>query len=169
MSVPTEERPLQASALGMPAPVRAEVDREEAATRSRRRRHREMLLIALAATFLPFVLDVLPNQRVAFRGLRQFPLPETCMARSVFGVSCPGCGLTRSFIYLARGDWQHALALHRLGWLLAAAVLLQFPYRLYALRRGNLSVGQYAAARWFGYTLLALLVGNWLWDLVRFR
>jgi hypothetical protein len=63
---------------------------------------------------------------------------------------------------LAHGDWSAAWAHHRLGWLLALAVLLQIPYRTVALRRPD--------RRWmgawfpslFGYFLVAALVGNWV-------
>ena len=59
--------------------------------------------------------------------------PCACPARR-FGVSCPGCGLRRSFIYLAHGDWDASWQSHRLGWLLAAMVALQIPYRIHGLR-----------------------------------
>jgi hypothetical protein len=136
--------------------------REERLPPARRRRHLEMLLAATGVVVLAFVLDVRPDQRVALHWLPDYPLPETCLARSIFGIPCPGCGLTRSFIYLARGDWQQAQALHHLGWLMALAVLLQFPYRLHCLLRGDCSPAMLTASRWFGAVLIVLLVGNWL-------
>jgi hypothetical protein len=125
-----------------------------------------MLLLAVGVVVLSFALEVRPDQRVALHRLSEYPMPETCRSRALFGVKCPGCGLTRSFIYLAQGDWNASLAVHRLGWLLALAVLLQFPYRLWALRAGDPSAARLNACRWFGYFLIAALVGNWLWDLL---
>jgi hypothetical protein len=125
-----------------------------------------MLVITIAVVVLSFALEVRPDQRVALREFSDYPVPETCRSRALFGVKCPGCGLTRSFIYLARGDWQSSFAVHRLGWLMALAVLLQFPYRLWALRSGEPTAGRLNACRWFGYFLIAALVGNWLVDLL---
>ncbi|MBN1911354.1 MAG: DUF2752 domain-containing protein [Pirellulales bacterium] len=80
----------------------------------------------------------------------------------MFGVSCPGCGLTRSLIHLAHGRWRESFETHRLGWFLALAVLLQFPYRLLGLRHPNhMPLGRYVPV-WFGHTLILLLIVNWI-------
>jgi hypothetical protein len=57
--------------------------------------------------------------------LRSFPLPQgsaftICFVRRFTGLSCPGCGLTRAFASLARGDWAEAFRLHPLSFLIAA-------------------------------------------------
>jgi len=39
------------------------------------------------------------------------------MFRNVTGRPCPGCGLTRSWVALARGDIAASFRFHRLGWL----------------------------------------------------
>jgi hypothetical protein len=84
------------------------------------------------------------------------------MSQELFGVRCPGCGLTRSFVCLAHGDWAAAWAYHRLGWLLAAAVLIQWPYRLVSLRRPDQRPLGTWLPKMFGYLLIAALFGNWL-------
>jgi Protein of unknown function (DUF2752) len=129
-------------------------------------RHREMLIVTTLILLGAFGLKVRADQRVAPRGFPGLPLPETCHTRAWFGVKCPGCGLTRSFIYLAEGDWKTSLATHRIGWLMALAVLLQFPYRLLCLRWDGPRGLTLQAARWFGCFLIVALVGNWLYDLV---
>ena len=53
-----------------------------------------------------------------FVGIVAFRLPF-CPLASVFGVPCPGCGLTRATLALAHGDLKHALALHPLVFVLA--------------------------------------------------
>jgi hypothetical protein len=131
------------------------------------RRHYEMLLISLAVVVLALAFQVRPDERVVVSGWADYPLPPTCMSREWFGVKCPGCGLTRSFVYLAQGDWTAAWQAHRLGWLMAAAVLLQFPYRIIALCRGGRSPLGHWLPKLFGYALIALLVGNWLLELLR--
>jgi hypothetical protein len=130
------------------------------------RRHREMLGVAVLVVILAFVFQVRPDDRVVVTGLPDYPLPPTCMSREWFGVKCPGCGLTRSFVHLAHGDWAAASRSHRLGWLLAAAVLLQFPYRIIALRRGSESALGTWVPRWFGYLLIAALLVNWTLEIL---
>ena len=58
-----------------------------------------------------------------------------CPLLKVFGIPCPGCGLTRSIIFLFQGDWQRSIALHAfapvfvtaIGLITIAAVLPQVP------------------------------------------
>jgi hypothetical protein len=130
------------------------------------RRHREMLGIAALVVVFASVFQVRPDERVILTGLPDYPLPPTCMSRELFGLPCPGCGLTRSFVHLAHGDWSAAWRSHRLGWLLATAVLLQFPYRLLALGRGGRSPLSTWVPRWFGYLLITSLLVNWTLEIL---
>jgi len=41
--------------------------------------------------------------------------PVICSFRAMTGLPCPGCGLTRSFCEIARGNITAALAMHPLG------------------------------------------------------
>jgi hypothetical protein len=118
---------------------------------------------------LAFALVEVPGGRVAVRGLTPYPLPPSCVSRSLLGVRCPGCGLTRSFIHLAEGDWRGSWRCHRLGGLLAAALIFQIPYRLMALRR---PASPPIPPRWqagLGIALIVLLIANWLADVVTGR
>ena len=125
-----------------------------------RARHKEMLVVSLVAITLSFLLVIRADGRVAFRGVERYAVPETCLAHSLFGIDCPACGLTRSFIMLSRGDVAASLAFHRLGWMMALAVLLQVPYRSACLLSGrSLPRGP---ASVFGYVLIAALLLNWL-------
>jgi Protein of unknown function (DUF2752) len=144
---------------------------DEVSARARRRagHHRWMLAIACAIWLLAVMLHELPDGRVGFRGLPQLPLPQICASRALFGLRCPGCGLTRSIIHLAEGDWRASWHDHRLGGLLAIMIALQIPYRLYALRRPEQAL---LAVRWqvvMAYVLVALLLGNWLFDVAAGR
>jgi hypothetical protein len=128
-------------------------------------RHREMIGVATLALILAFSLEVRPDERVAIRGLSDYPLPHTCASRAWFRLDCPGCGLTRSMIHLAHGHWTAATRVHRLGPLLATALLLQFPYRLYCLRRRELEPFGRLFPYLFGNVLIIALIGNWLYGL----
>lgn len=46
-----------------------------------------------------------------------------CLSRRLFHLPCPGCGLTRAFLLLAKGEWKGAGTMHPLAPLLAAEIL----------------------------------------------
>lgn len=55
------------------------------------------------------------------RGLgthQQLGLPP-CSMRMLFGIRCPGCGMTTSWAYFARGQWHQSFATNPGGFLLA--------------------------------------------------
>jgi hypothetical protein len=47
-----------------------------------------------------------------------------CPLRLFTGIPCPGCGMTRAFAHLAKGEWSAALHDHPLAPLLAAELTL---------------------------------------------
>ncbi len=63
------------------------------------------------------------------------PLPGLCTAQRIFGIDCPGCGLTRSFISLAHGDLARACHFNAVGVLFFLFVAAQIPYQLWQLWR----------------------------------
>ena len=131
--------------------------------------HRQMLAIAAAVCVLAFAHKELPDGRIAARALPQIPLPQTCASRAWLGLKCPGCGLTRSVIHLAEGNWRGSWEAHRLGALMALWIVSQIPYRLLALRRPEhpLIPPRWQAA--FGSALIALFIANWLVELAAGR
>jgi len=50
--------------------------------------------------------------------------PVICPFRALTGLPCPGCGLTRSWVYAAHGWWQESFASNAFGMLLVVAVLV---------------------------------------------
>ena len=127
-----------------------------------RARHREMLWLSLVAVVGALLLRTGADGHVAPLGITQLTLPETCGSRQWFGVECPGCGLTRSFIALAQGDLIGSVAYNRVGWIVALAVLVQFPYRWWALRELRTRTVERIWMKWFGWALIAALIGNWV-------
>ncbi len=130
--------------------------------KNRRNRHWEMLIISVVAIALSWLLEVGEERRVFLRGFPDWPVPETCFSRDFFGVDCPGCGLTRSYIYLIHGHWNAAWTMHRIGWLLFIATLLQVPYRIVALYDTGRELIPIRVSQWIGVLLIALLIINWL-------
>ncbi|MDB5347954.1 MAG: hypothetical protein JWP89_6331 [Schlesneria sp.] len=128
--------------------------------------HRQVLTTSIVIIVLAMVLQVRSDQRVFVSGVAAVPVPETCGMQIMFGRPCPGCGLTRSFIHLAHGDWRSSLAIHRIGWLIALLVVCQIPYRLLALWRPELTV----APLWvwiIGAIVVIALSVNWIYNLVQ--
>ena len=72
---------------------------------------------AIAAGGAPIVIA-----GVVGRGGLPLPLPP-CLFQRVVGFPFPSCGLTRSFLALARGDWATALTYHLFGPVLVAALV----------------------------------------------
>ena len=53
----------------------------------------------------------------------------TCIIKFIFGIPCPGCGLTRAWISVFRLDFSSAFEFHPLFW----AVPIVFYYIIYDL------------------------------------
>lgn len=135
---------------------------DDVATDDGRSHHRTMLWASVAMLLLALVLHETDEGRVAVRGLPSLPLPHTCMSRQLFGVECPGCGLTRSVIHLAEGDLKSSWQRHRLGWLLGFAIAVQIPYRLAGIYLHTPSPLGRLTPRIFSAALILALMVNWL-------
>lgn len=71
---------------------------------------REFLLPAVAGVLLLAAhLSPLP-QHGAIGGL-----PAICPLKTLTALPCPGCGMTRSLVFAAHGDWTQAFQFHPLG------------------------------------------------------
>lgn len=158
----TEDQPLEIAEWE--EEERDSVDDQEWNRHRQKKRHWTMLWIAIAVVVFAFALQVKGETQVAFHGFTDYPLPELCGSRSLFHVDCPGCGLTRSILSLAHGDWERSLAFHRIGWVMALVIVLQIPYRIYRLHELKSRVPEVRWPQWFGHCLVALLMINWLYN-----
>lgn len=134
---------------------------DERSYHQQRDRHWTMLWISTFVVAASFLLRSEGAEKVALHW-PHFQLPEMCASRSVFGVECPGCGLTRSFIALASGDLSSSFHFHRLGWLLAISVVAQFPYRAYSLSQLHRRIYTNRWSSWFAWFLITALILNWV-------
>jgi len=90
------------------------------------------------------------------------PATAVCLSRRLLHLPCPGCGLTRAFAHLAKGEWAAAFTLHPfapllaleavLGWLAAGAALaagrpLRLPVPIDLLTLGHAAM---LCALWLG-------------------
>jgi hypothetical protein len=129
--------------------------------RHMRERHWTMLFVALFIVIASCFFRTHENNavRLPWSGIA---LPPVCGSRLIFGIDCPGCGLTRSFVALGAGDLSASLRYHRVGWLMALAVVAQIPYRIYGLLEMRSRTIKRMWPVWFGYFLVAALILNWL-------
>jgi hypothetical protein len=96
--------------------------------------HWDRLILLLAGGILVASLVLSTDgQQVFFFGKA---LPGSCAFDSFFGLGCPGCGLTRSFVHTAHLNLVDAFRVNPLGPIGFLAVAVQVPWRLRKLRGG---------------------------------
>ena len=66
-----------------------------------------------------------------------YKTPTLCLHRLIYNEPCAGCGMTRSFVNFAHGNFEAAYSYHKLGIPLFLIVILQIPIRAYLLRTGS--------------------------------
>lgn len=91
-----------------------------------------LLLICGTVVLLAAILTPTP-EFVEFFGTR---IPESCGYKRVLGMNCPGCGLTRSFTYMAHFSPLDAFRMNWIGPPFFLLVASQIPYRALRLLRG---------------------------------
>ncbi|MGB6065056.1 MAG: DUF2752 domain-containing protein [Desulfomonilaceae bacterium] len=97
--------------------------------------HLWILALALIALVGSCLLNPLGNSGLCLTvplSDTRLPLPNLCWSRSLLGISCPGCGLTRSFAAMARGEICTSWRLNHCGPMLFVLCCLQVPYRVLA-------------------------------------
>ena len=126
-----------------------------------RRANIAFLILYAALVTLPLLFSTNPGgQSISLAGYR---MPPGCFSREIFGVSCPGCGLGRSFVATAHGHFAEAMARHRLGIFLYALFASQALLRIWCLWRAprRLPRPVILAHHWAALTMIVLLIGNW--------
>ena len=79
-----------------------------------------------------------------------------CPLRSLTGVPCPGCFLTRATSASLHGDWSEALSQHAFGPLVATALVV---WSIQALRQRRLA--PQGLKRWHAGVLGSTLLAYW--------
>lgn len=87
------------------------------------------------------------------------PLTLGCGMKTLFGIPCPGCGMTRSVVFTLHGHLASALAVNPVGPVFLAGVL----FLVAALVAGR----WWRAIGYYGLGTAALLVVNWVAVLAR--
>ena len=125
--------------------------------------HAVLLALSSGVLLMALLLSIRSQTQVVVPGVN-VPLPELCMSRRMFGLSCPGCGLTRSFISLVRGDVASAWSYNPAGLLLFAVISFQIPLRawqLWRIRQGLPEVVMNGTAQVALGAVAVLMLGQW--------
>lgn len=103
--------------------------------------HRSVLLLT-TGILLAAVLMSPASEAVRLFG---YEVPVLCGWRRLTGEACPGCGMTRSFTFMAHGLFLEAFRVHPAGPLAFLLVATQPPWRVFQLwrlrRREGVTIG----------------------------
>jgi Protein of unknown function (DUF2752) len=119
--------------------------------------HWALLSLCGGVLLVASLLSVRGSAQVLLPGLG-VPLPELCMSRRIFGIDCPGCGMTRCFISLAHGDLRSAWTYNPAGLWLFAIMAFQIPFRAVQLWRIQHSLPEITLSRTAQVVLVAFAV-----------
>ena len=154
--------PIEAVVIEPPNPAAVSV----AYTRNETILH--VLFLSMASLILLMsVLMRSEGQTAVFLPGTNSPMPETCTSRRLIGIDCPGCGMTRAFISISRGQFSRAWQFNPASFVVYAFVALQIPWhglQIYRLRKKQRPIQW----NWIYLTPIAVvvvLVLNWLWKL----
>jgi hypothetical protein len=95
----------------------------------------DRLWLAIAVVVLAVAAAMSPSPSVLT--LFGHEVPTLCLFRLLTDVPCPGCGLTRSFVFLAHGMPIEAFRMNVLGPPLFVALAAQIPFRTWRIVRSS--------------------------------
>jgi len=122
-----------------------------------RERIKRFFIAVGAAPFLLIVLAFVPAPDAGAATIAG--IPTLCLFRRYTGIPCPGCGITRSLVCCAHGNFADAIHFHLLGPLVFAGLIGASLYRIPALRRISLPQSLVTIS---GYIGLVLIFGVWI-------
>ena len=92
-----------------------------------------------------------------------------CLLQDVFGIPCPGCGLTRAFLFLGHGDFRSALALNVNSLLVFSVVVLLWLHSAFnVLTHDEINLQLRKQERFILIVLtVAAMASGWIYNLQR--
>jgi hypothetical protein len=124
----------------------------------------ERVLVILGTVGIPVILGIallLTPDPKGFGTHQQLGMPP-CTFRSLTGLNCPHCGITTSFCWFARGQWCQSIQTSPAGFILAAGLVLAWPWLLgvgvTGLRLGIQKPGKLFLLSSAGWLLLSLVL-----------
>jgi Protein of unknown function (DUF2752) len=159
----TEARP----GLAVPPPARvienSRIWVERAGLRSRLKNEGSLLAVCVAVLVVSFAIPTLKSRHVWIN--------VPCLLYTVTGVPCLFCGLTRSFIYTAHGNFSAAFNMHLLGPVLFFSVAICGVYLASSLASGYRLRWELTprARKICFYSVLGVFIVAWIIKLIFMR
>ncbi len=83
----------------------------------------------------------------------------SCMTKLIFGIPCPGCGLSRAFMVFIRFDFKSVIYYN--------ATLLIMPLLIFVIIFKDVNwVGKIYKNRWFWVTVLLVSIGYYIYRMI---
>jgi len=123
--------------------------------------------MAAVVLLLSFLMKSEGGEKAVFLPGSQTPMPETCMTQRLFGIDCPGCGMTRAFIAISSGQFARAWRFNPASFIIYLFVALQIPWhtiqiwRLKNRRHPLVTRWAYMAPA----AMVVVLTVHWLWNI----
>ena len=95
--------------------------------------HLTFFVLALLVVVMSIAMTVKGTRFVYLPGAI-FPMPDSCTSKMLFGIECPGCGMTRAFISISHGEFLRAWNFNPASFLAYLFVAGQLPWRLIQMR-----------------------------------
>lgn len=148
-------------------PVQARLVWPAAVVASRMKLHWTFVVIAVLIIGMSFLMRSEGPTNVFLPGT-SIPLPDACATKRLFGWDCPGCGMTRAFISISRGQFARAWQFNPASWLLYFFIAIQIPWNLMQIwllskRRRGIEVPYIHFAP---FAILFVLLANWIWRVI---
>ncbi len=127
-----------------------------------------VILASLAVVGTASLLDIRGERRVQLPG-EGWTVPELCTYHRLTGYDCPGCGMTRSFISMAHGQWQRAWHYHPFGSILFLYIAAQIPFHIWQILRQRWGRTLLRVEPWHSRLVIAFLIlflGFAIWRLL---
>lgn len=122
-----------------------------------------------ASVLLMSVLMTSEGEKSVFLPGFRSALPDTCTSRRVFGIDCPGCGMTRAFISISKGQFTQAWQFNPASFAVYLFIAVQIPWQTLQLWRLTRNQRPFE----WGYIYLLpigvvfVMLATWIWKLIQ--
>lgn len=125
--------------------------------------HLTYVILFAMLILLPFLFSFQKGEvnKVTFF---KFKIPSPCITKNVFKRDCPGCGLTRSFVKIAQGEFREAFRFNRISILLYIFFISAMAFHAYCLYKLPNPIPEKLGRtkRIFSNLMIFFILANWL-------